>query len=61
MKIHKMTEEDIQEYVDRLKECKEYDAESGHMEADKILIDFISNLGYESIVEAWNEVEKWYS
>ena len=56
-----MSEEDIQEYVDRLKECKEYDAESGHIEADKILIDFISNLGYESIVEAWNEVEKWYS
>ena len=56
-----MSEEDIQEYVDRLKECKEYDAESGHMEADKVLIDFISNLGYESIVEAWNEVEKLYS
>ena len=37
-----MSEEDIQEYVDRLKECKEYDAESGH-------------------IEAWNEVEKWYS
>ena len=36
-----MSEEDIQEYVDRLKECKEYDAESGHMEADKVLIDFI--------------------
>ena len=53
-----MSEEDIQEYVDRLKECKEYDAESGHIEADKILIDFISNLGYESIVEAWSEVEK---
>ena len=34
-----MTEEDIQEYVDRLKECQEYDHESGHMEADKVLID----------------------
>lgn len=52
---------DVTKYVDRLKECKEYGAESGHIEADKILIDFISNLGYESIVEAWNEVEKWYS
>lgn len=56
-----MSEEDIQEYVDRLKECKKFDYESGHIEADKVLIDFISNLGYESIVEAWSEVEKWYS
>ena len=31
-----MSEEDIQEYVDRLKECKEFDYESGHIEADKI-------------------------
>lgn len=37
------------------------DPESAHAHADRILLKFLSELGYDDIVQAWHKVEKWYA
>ena len=35
--------------------------EHGHMDADSILCDILSDLGLDDIVEAFGELTKWYA
>ena len=35
--------------------------ETDHIEADEILCKILLELGYDEIVEAYNQVGKWYS
>jgi hypothetical protein len=37
------------------------DEEREHWEADKILCDLLTALGYEDVVKEFNKVGKWYS
>jgi hypothetical protein len=37
------------------------DRENDHGDADKVLCDLLTSLGYGRVVEAWEKVEKWYA
>lgn len=37
------------------------DTEREHIEADRILMEFLEDLGYTSLVDAYDRVNKWYS
>lgn len=37
------------------------DVEITHTLADKVLCDLLKALGYEDVVAAWEELEKWYA
>jgi len=37
------------------------DTESAHSDADDILCDFLSHLGYEEVVEEYKKIDKWYA
>lgn len=37
------------------------DIEQNHQEADKILCDFLIEIGYSDIVKEYNKIEKWYA
>lgn len=63
---------DAQPYLDRLAECSKLtdpdihghltDCHGAHRDADGVLCEFLTALGYADIVEAHENVEpKWYS
>jgi hypothetical protein len=37
------------------------DEEVSHIEADKILCEFLRELGQEAVVEAFEDLDKWYA
>ena len=37
------------------------DPEQDHARADDVLCDVLESLGYHSLVEQWNKIEKWYA
>lgn len=37
------------------------DYECAHRDADNLLVEFLEELGYKELVEAWREVGKWYA
>lgn len=49
------------EAIRRLNEAVGGGPEEGHMEADKILCEFLESRGFQDVVEAWRKVGKWYS
>lgn len=49
------------EAIQILKECQGDDPETGHIEADKVLCDLLISLGYQEVVNEWENVRKWYS
>lgn len=56
-----MTREDA---IARLKEAiadSIGDPEAAHSNADKVLTDLLTTLGYDDVVAYWNEVHKWYA
>lgn len=51
-----------EEYLERLKELKLLnDPEIAHEKADKVLLELLVDLDYKDIVEAYREIERWYS
>lgn len=57
-----MIEEQRKEFLAKLEECQENDdTEAAHIYADKLLCEVLITLGYKDIVEAWDDVSKWYS
>ena len=38
-----------------------YDPESGHYEADDILCELLSDLGYPEINAAFYQIDRWYA
>lgn len=51
-----------QKFIDKLNEvAQSQDYEMAHSVADDILCEALIALGYEDIVDAWDEVGKWYS
>lgn len=47
--------------IAQLKEAAKRDTEAAHSIADDVLCDLLKSLGYEDVVEAWREVDKWYA
>lgn len=57
-----------QEYVKRMKKAGDKDSyeypadnEHFHFAADGILCEFLLELGYKELVDAFNDVPKWYA
>jgi len=50
-----------QEAIDKLKALEGYDKERDHCEADDILCELLSSLGYGEVVDQFNKLEKWYA
>lgn len=49
-------------YVEQLKKLSESDdPEKAHFEADHILLDLLTDLGYYEVVKAWVDIKKWYA
>jgi len=38
-----------------------YNWETSHMLADRVLCELLDALGYADVVAAWRKVEKWYA
>lgn len=56
------TREIAERVLARLRELKdEGDWEAGHIEADGLLCEMLTALGYEDIVAAFNDLGKWYA
>lgn len=48
--------------IERLKQLLvSGDVEASHSEADRILCELLTSLGYGDVVAAWDDVEKWYA
>jgi len=37
------------------------DVEGGHINGDKILCNLLKTLGFDEVVNAWDELSKWYA
>jgi len=48
--------------IERLKVCQQnLDIEMAHSDADDLLCELLRELGCSDVVEAWDEVPKWYA
>lgn len=56
-----MDKELNEKYLKRMIECNNYEAEYGHIDADNILCELLTELGYKDIVEVFEKLDKWYS
>ena len=51
-----------QSYIERLEEVqKMFDQERAHINADEILCELLTELGYCDVVKEYNKIEKWYA
>ncbi len=44
-----------------MKAEKHWDTEEAHGLADEVLCNFLTDLGYGDVVDAWQRVPKWYA
>lgn len=52
----------IKEAVEKMKECvNNGDTEVAHLDADDILCDVLTQLGYKELVDLYEKVNKWYA
>ena len=56
-----LTKEEKTIYEEQLYKCGDYDSEIEHIEADKILCDVLTKMGYVDIVRIFNGLLKWYA
>lgn len=56
--VNELAEDDA---VKALKACRTRDTEQDHWEADQILCELLTGLGYVRVVKAFRKVKKWYS
>jgi hypothetical protein len=48
--------------IAELKDCQTVgDTEVAHSNADKVLCQFLTALGYADVVAEWENVDKWYA
>lgn len=60
IKNYKKTDEDIKNEMLNLMCKDDYDPEPDHMKADELLCTLLKKLGYNEIVDIYQNVEKWY-
>lgn len=52
----------IKEAVEKMKECvNNGDTEVAHLDADAVLCDVLTQLGYKELVDLYEKVKKWYA
>lgn len=52
----------IKEAVEKMKECvNNGDTEVAHLDADNILCDVLTQLGYKELVDLYEKVKNWYA
>ena len=51
----------VQKYLRLMEEANSRDIEKAHIQADAVLCDLLTELGYSPIVEAWDVIPKWYT
>ena len=52
----------IKEAIEEMKKLvNSGDTEVAHIEADNILCDVLTHLGYKELVDVYNQVRKWYA
>jgi hypothetical protein len=49
------------EWANRVDACKAKDQETSHWEADNILCELLTSLGYVVTVAAWEGLPKWFA
>lgn len=54
-----MTREEAIEKLKQAKICG--DTEEAHYEADDILCELLSSLGFDDVVSEYHKVDKWYA
>lgn len=60
--MRKKKEDIIKEAVEKMKECvNNSDTELAHLDADNILCDVLTQLGYKELVDLYEKVNKWYA
>lgn len=51
-----------QEVKAKLRELAKWgDTEIAHIEADKAIMDFLTQLGHEDVVKLFDKIDKWYA
>ena len=51
-----------EEAIMKLRQCQlNSDTESAHIDADVVLIDLLTELGYQDVVAEWGKIDKWYA
>lgn len=61
MKKLKIEEWELSSALLDLERLQDGDPEDAHKEADSILTDLLLSMGLEEIVEAYNDIPKWYA
>lgn len=56
--IKKQKEKDA---VKQMKRCNDDDTETAHIKADDILCELLKDLGFNDLVDEYNNISKWYS
>lgn len=44
-----------------LQDANNFDTECAHVMADNVLCKLLVSLGYSDVVEAWENINKWYA
>lgn len=47
--------------IAELKEANKLATECAHYKADEILCKLLNSLGYQDVVEVYNDIYKWYA
>lgn len=47
--------------MEKMRKLTNHDPETSHMEADQILCEFLTALGYGELVKIYEELDKWYA
>lgn len=59
-----MTKEEKNYYLNEMRtlvKMSKHDPEEAHYRADNILCEILDDLGYDEIVDIFNNIEKWYA
>ena len=48
------------EAIEKLKNITKCDTERSHCEADAVLCELLTSLGYDNVVEIYLDIDKWY-
>lgn len=57
----KILKEEYEKYIKWMKEQDDGDVERSHRGADFVLKEFLRELGYDELVEAYEDIPKWYA
>jgi len=50
-----------QEFVARMDALTDGDIEENHNSADDLLCELLGQLGFKSVVDSYNKIDKWYA